>query len=96
MKESRNADAQHTQSWTATFTYGSGKRWPSTGSKTKGGNMKKLLALVALALCMSAPSFGADVVGHSAKVAGKDTYKAAKVSAKDTGKATKAVVKFLF
>jgi len=58
--------------------------------------MKKLLALVALALCMSAPSFGADVVGHSAKVAGKDTYKAAKVSAKDTGKATKAVVKFLF
>ena len=58
--------------------------------------MKKLLALVALALCMSASSFGADVVGHSAKVAGKDTYKAAKVSAKDTAKATKAVVKFLF
>jgi hypothetical protein len=58
--------------------------------------MKKLLALLALALCMSASSFGADVVGHSAKVAGKDTYKAAKVSAKDTGKATKAVLKFLF
>jgi uncharacterized GH25 family protein len=58
--------------------------------------MKKLFALVALALCMSASSFGADVVGHSAKVAGKDTYKVAKASAKDTGKATKAVVKFLF
>jgi hypothetical protein len=62
----------------------------------KGGNMKRLLALVTLAVCVSAPSFGADVVGHSAKVAGKDTYKAAKVSAKDTGKAAKSVVKFLF
>ncbi len=58
--------------------------------------MKKALALVALALCVSAPSFGADVVGHSAKVAGKNSYKAAKVSAKETGKAGKAVAKFLF
>jgi hypothetical protein len=58
--------------------------------------MKKLLVLVALSLCMSAPSFGSDVVGRSAKVAGRDTYKAAKVSAKDTAKAAKAVVKFLF
>ena len=58
--------------------------------------MKKLLALVALALCVSASSFGADVVGHSVKVAGKETYKVAKVSAKETGKAGKAVVKFLF
>jgi len=76
--------------------YGPGKRWPRTGTKTKGGNIKKLLALVALALCMSASSFGADVVGHSAKVAGKDTYTVVKASAKDTGKATKALVKFLF
>jgi len=66
------------------------------GTKTKGGDMKRHLALVALALCMSAPSFGADVVGHTAKTAGKETYKAAKVSAKDTGKAGKAVAKFLF
>ena len=58
--------------------------------------MKKLFALVALSLCMVAPSFGADVVGHSAKAAGRGTYKVAKVSAKDTGKAGKAVVKFLF
>ncbi|MGA9507665.1 MAG: hypothetical protein WBV55_03355 [Candidatus Sulfotelmatobacter sp.] len=58
--------------------------------------MKKLFALVALALCMSASSFAADVVGHSVKVAGTDTYKVAKVSAKDTSKAGKAVVKFLF
>ena len=58
--------------------------------------MKKLFALVALSVCIAAPSFGADVVGHSAKVAGKDTYKAAKVTAKDTGKAGKALVKVLF
>jgi hypothetical protein len=45
---------------------------------------------------MAAPSFGADVVGHSAKVVGKDTYKVAKVSVKETGKAGKAIVKFLF
>ena len=51
--------------------------------------MKKLLALVALALCVSAPSFGADVVGHSVEVAGKDSYKAADVSAKEAGKAGK-------
>jgi hypothetical protein len=58
--------------------------------------MKKLLILLSLSLCMAAPSFGSDVVGHSVKVAGKDSYKVAKVSAKDTGKAGKAVVKFLF
>ena len=58
--------------------------------------MKQLLALVVLSLCMAAPSFGADVVGRSAKVAGKESYKAAKVSAKETGKAGRALVKFLF
>jgi hypothetical protein len=52
--------------------------------------MNKLLALVALALCISAPSLAADVVGHSIKAAGKVTYKAAT----NTGKAGKAVVKF--
>jgi hypothetical protein len=68
------------------------KEGATQGKKTKGGNMKTLLAVVALALCVSAPSFGADVVGHSVKAAGKGTYKVAK----DTGKAGKAVVKFLF
>ena len=58
--------------------------------------MKKLFALVALSVCMVAPSFGADVVGHSAKIAGKSTYKVAKVSVRETAKAGKAVVKFLF
>jgi hypothetical protein len=65
--------------------------------------MKKLLVLLSLSLCMAAPSFGADVVGrsadavgHSTKVAGKDTYKIAKVSAQKTAGAGKAVVKFLF
>ena len=51
--------------------------------------MKKLLAVAALALCVSAPSFGADVVGHSLKVAGKDSYKAADTSAKEASKAGK-------
>ena len=71
---------------------GVGKR----SKKLKGGIMKKVLILLSLSLCMAAPSFGADVVGHSAKVAGKDTYKVVKVSAKETGKAGKAIVKFLF
>ena len=58
--------------------------------------MKNLFALVALALCVSVPSFGGDVVGHSAKAEGKDNYRAAKISAKEAGKAGKAVVKLLF
>jgi len=51
--------------------------------------MKKLFALAVLSLCMAAPSFGADVVGHSVEVAGKDSYKATDVSAKEAGKAGK-------
>src|SRR5437899_2236589 len=47
----------------------------------KGGIMKNILAVVALAVCMAVPSFASDVVGHSVKVTGKETYKAAKVSA---------------
>ena len=59
--------------------------------------MKKSIALVVLSLCISVPSFAAEhVVGHSAKVAGKDTYKTAKYSAKEAGKAGKKVAKFLF
>ncbi len=58
--------------------------------------MKKFFALVVLSLFIAAPSFGSDVVGHSAKVVGKDSYRAAKISAKTAGHAGKAVVKFLF
>lgn len=58
--------------------------------------MKNIFAVAVLALCVAVPSFAADVVGHSAKLTGKETYKAAKVSAHDTAKAGKAVVKFLF
>jgi hypothetical protein len=69
-----------------------------TPNKTKrGGNMKKLFALVVLSLSMATPSFGADVVGHSAEVVGKDSYKAVKVSAKETdhaGKDSYKAVKF--
>ena len=58
--------------------------------------MKKLVALVVLCMAVSAPSFAAGhLVTYSAKVAGKESYKAAKVSAKEAGKAGKAVVKFV-
>ena len=58
--------------------------------------MKNITALVLLALCIAAPSFAGDAIGHTAKVAGKDSAKAAAVAAKDTGKATVKVVKLLF
>ena len=58
--------------------------------------MKKLLALVALTSCLAVPSFASDVVGHSVKVAGKDSAKAVTVTAKDTAKASVKVVKRLF
>ena len=58
--------------------------------------MKGLFALVVLTVCLTAPSFAGDVVGHGAKVAGKDSAKAAKVGVKDTAKASVSVVRFLF
>ena len=59
--------------------------------------MKKLFALVVLALPLSIPSFGAEhVITRSARVAGKESYKAAKLSATKADDAGKAVVKFLF
>ena len=58
--------------------------------------MKRLLAIFALTACLAVPSFAGDVVGHSAKVAGKDSAKAATVAAKDTAKAAVRVSKFLF
>jgi hypothetical protein len=78
----------------SSFTLG----WEEAGHSqqtNKGESMKNIVAVVALAVCMAVPSFASDVVGHSIKVTGKETYKAAKVSAKDTAKAGKAVVKFL-
>ena len=55
--------------------------------------MKKLIAVLALCLAASVPSFGVEhVVTRSAKAVGKGTYKAAKVSVKGTVK----FVKFMF
>jgi hypothetical protein len=52
--------------------------------------MKKLVALVVLSLCTSAPSFGADhLLTRSTKVAADDSYKAAKFSAKAADRAGK-------
>ncbi len=59
--------------------------------------MKRLLVLVVLAVSVSVPLFGAEhVVTRSAKVAGKESYKAAKLSATKADDAGKAVMKFLF
>lgn len=58
--------------------------------------MKKLLAVVSLASCLAVPSFAGDVIGHSAKVASKDTTKAATVATKDTAKAVAHIGKFFF
>ena len=59
--------------------------------------MKKLLAVLALAVTVSVPSFGAEhIITHSAKVAGKDSYKAAKYSANRVDEAGKTVARFLF
>jgi hypothetical protein len=58
--------------------------------------MKKVFALVVLSAGITVPSFAGDVVGHSVKVAGKDSAKAVTVAARDTAKAGVAVAKFLF
>ena len=54
--------------------------------------MKRLVALVALALTISASAFASDVVGHGVK----DTGKVVTVATKDTAKAGVHVLKFLF
>lgn len=58
--------------------------------------MKRLLAVIFLTSCLALPSFATDVVGHSVKVAGKDSGKAVTAAAKDTAKAGVKVAKFLF
>ena len=56
----------------------------------KGDLMKKLIAVLAFCLALGGASFGAEhVVTHSAKVAGKGTYKATKATVKGTGKVLK-------
>jgi hypothetical protein len=76
---------------------GSGIPAPAAGEPLyapgKDKDMRKLMAVLALCLTVSVPSFGAEhVVTRSAKVVGKDSYKAAKYSVKETGK----VLKFVF
>jgi hypothetical protein len=68
----------------------------TTPPGNKGGDMKKLLTLVALASCLAVPSFAGNAAGHSVQVAGKDSAKAVTVTAKDTAKASVKVVKVLF
>jgi hypothetical protein len=64
----------------------------TTHKTHKGDVMKKLIAVFALCLAVGGASFGAEhVVTHSAKVAGKGTYKATKATVKGTGKVIKHV-----
>jgi hypothetical protein len=65
--------------------------------------MKKLAAVLALALTISCSAFAQDVVGRGVKdtgkaatVTAKDTGKVAKATAKDTAMATVKVARFLF
>jgi hypothetical protein len=59
----------------------------------KGDVMKKLIAVLAFCLAVGGASFGAErVVTHSAKVAGKGTYKATKATVKGTAKVLKHVI----
>jgi hypothetical protein len=58
--------------------------------------MKKLAALVVLALTVSGAAFASDVVGRGVKDVGKGTAKVVTTTAKDTAKGTVKVVKFLF
>jgi len=58
--------------------------------------MKRVLALLVLSVCMVAPSFASNIVGHSVKVDGKDSGKAVAVTAKDTAKGAAAIARFLF
>jgi len=55
--------------------------------------MKKVFAWLILSACMAAPSFAGDVVGHGAKVAGKDSAKVATVAGKDSAKVATVAVK---
>ena len=52
--------------------------------------MKKLVTLVVLSVCTSAPSFGTEhLLSHSTKIAADDSYKAAKFTAKAADRAGK-------
>jgi hypothetical protein len=59
--------------------------------------MKNIISLLVFALCVAAPSFGAEhLLSRSAKVVAKDSCRVVKTPVEDTGKATAAVVKFVF
>jgi hypothetical protein len=64
-----------------------------SGAYHKGGSMKRIIGVLLLALCVSAPSFAAEhIVTRSGKFVGKETYK----TVKTVGKGGVAVLKFLF
>jgi hypothetical protein len=59
--------------------------------------MKTLISFCVLATCVSAPSFAAEhILGRSAKVVGKRSYKVTKTSVVELGKGGDTVLKFVF
>jgi hypothetical protein len=58
--------------------------------------MRDLLKLGSRISILTGAVIRTTVVGHAAKVAGKESYKTAKFSVKATGYAAKAFVKLLF
>jgi hypothetical protein len=58
--------------------------------------MKKLFMVALFTACLAIPSFASDVVGHSVKVAGKDSAKVATVTAKTSARVVVRAGKFLF
>ena len=61
-----------------------GKKNATHSKENKGGSMKKLFAVVGLAMCVAVPSFAAkNVVGHSVKITGNETYKIGRASCRE-------------
>jgi hypothetical protein len=75
--------------WNANYSHST----PLSRSTHKGDVMKKLITVLAFCLAVGGASFGAEhVVTHSAKVAGKGTYKVTKATVKGTGKVLKHLI----
>jgi hypothetical protein len=80
-----------TQAWLWNTNYSHST--PLSRTTHKGDVMKKLITVLAFCLAVGGASFGAEhVVTHSAKVAGKGTYKVTKATVKGTGKVLKHLI----
>ena len=80
-----------TQAWLWNASYSRSTALSRTTHK--GDVIKKIITVLAFCLAVGGASFGAEhVVTHSAKVAGKGTYKVTKATVKGTGKVLKHMI----